>query len=368
MIAQCTVCQWYSEIGWAWPAARTGRRARARPAVRHGSDPEVAAPGAPESHGLANLVRAAVAIQSEAVRGTKAAWDGRRPDASELDGPPFDPRAEGCSVTVHHIGELLGDNGVAWRWESDRRGAGSWIPVRGSDVRPGMALMLEAHQGGYDVRLGWTGRRGDVVPDLPPPGRGGAWDDERETETGYWASLASHLTDAEEQARHLVRELDLPEDLRRSVIDTARFHDLGKAHPVWQAALPSRPGAGVLAKCPPVLAVTVEAARRDAVRTHVEALLGSEAEPLESGLGGGDETLRWALRQKLTRAQMQELRTLGGVMRARHAAFRPGLRHEVASALAMWGRAAGARLVRAGRVPCGVPPREGPDGPAIANG
>jgi CRISPR-associated endonuclease/helicase Cas3 len=195
--------------------------------------------------------------------------------------------------------------------------------------------MLEARQGGYDVRLGWTGRREDVLADLPPPGRGRAWDDEANTETGYWASLASHLADAEQHARRLVEDLDLTADLARSVVDAARFHDLGKAHPAWQAALPSRSVGGVLAKCPPVLAVTVHPARKEAIRANVEAFLGGDAEPL-APFDGGDETLRWALSRKLTRGELQELRALDGVLRARHAAFRPGLRHEVASALAMW--------------------------------
>ena len=263
------------------------------------------------------------------------AWDGARPHASGLDGPPFDARKEGCSVAVYRLAALLGDNGVAWRWESDHRGSGSWIRVRGSDVRPGMALMLEAHQGGYDVQLGWTGRREDVVADLPPPGGARSWDDEADTETEYWAFLASHLADAGEQARRLVEDLDLPAGLGRSVLDAARFHDLGKAHPVWQAALPGRSGAGVLAKCPPVLAVTVQPERREAVLADIEALLGDNAAPL-APLDRRDETLRWALLRKLTQGKLGELRALDGAVRVRHDAFRPGLRHEVASALAMW--------------------------------
>ncbi len=265
------------------------------------------------------------------------AWDGKSPGASGLEGPPFDARAEGCNVAAHRLRELLGDQGSAWRWESDRRGAGGWIRVRGPEVRPGMALMLEVRQGGYNLELGWTGRREDVVLDAPPPGRGGpTWDDERETETGYWASLTSHLVDAGQQARRLVSALELRGDLGRGVIDAARFHDLGKAHPAWQAALPARSGVDVLAKCPPVLEVTVEAKHRDDVREHVKALLGTAAVALGAGNDGDRVTLRWALRRRLSREQMQPLRTRAGVVSARHAAFRPGLRHEVASALAMW--------------------------------
>ena len=264
------------------------------------------------------------------------AWGGERPGATELDGPPLDARAEGCSVAAYRLEALLGDKGRAWRWESDRRGAGAWIPVRGSELRPGMALMLEARQGGYDLRLGWTGNHGDVVSDVPPPGHGRAWNDEADSEAGHWTTLASHLGDAEKQAALLVAELELEEDLARAVVDAARFHDIGKAHPSWQAALPGGAGAGVLAKCPPVLAVTVQGARREAVRALVEGLLGNPAESLESGSEERGETLRWALRRRLKRSQMQELRGLAGVIHARHCAFRPGLRHEVASALAMW--------------------------------
>ncbi len=48
--------------------------------------------------------------------------------------------------------------------------------------------------------------------------------------------------------------------------------------------------------------------------------------------------LRWALRTNLSRQALLDLCALSGVRRARHRAFRPGMRHEAASALALWHR------------------------------
>jgi len=46
--------------------------------------------------------------------------------------------------------------------------------------------------------------------------------------------------------------------------------------------------------------------------------------------------LRWAVSKKLATEELERLRGIPGVRWAGHVAFRPGLRHEAASALAMW--------------------------------
>ena len=264
-------------------------------------------------------------------------WDSKSPN-DEPEGPPFDPHREGCAVSANRLSALLGETkgSRAWRWDYDRRhGDGAWVPVSATQVRPGMALMIRASQGGYAPRLGWTGRAADVVEDAPPPGNGRAWSDDPRTELSYWATLSTHLDDTKAQAERLVEALALSPAIAQAVVDAARFHDLGKAHPQWQSALPGRVNDDTLAKAPPVLAVTVQPEHRGDIMAHMETLLGGHADALEP-LTPGEETLRWCLRQNLNRLQLQELRTLPGVRQASHAAFRPRLRHEVASALAMW--------------------------------
>jgi CRISPR-associated endonuclease/helicase Cas3 len=123
-------------------------------------------------------------------------------------------------------------------------------------------------------------------------------------------------------------------------VNASRLHDLGKAHPQWQAKLPDRSGipGALLAKSPCVVAADV-AGDIDDVRTEFTKLRPqAHALPDESPPRGGKDVvrLRWAIDDKLSGDELKSLRTCSGVCWAGHLPFRPGLRHEVASALAMW--------------------------------
>lgn len=259
-------------------------------------------------------------------------WDGKRAPA-DLDGPPFDP-AEGCAVAFWKLRDFLAKK-RAWLWDGRR---GRWERVAAGDVRPGMVLMLPGPIGGYSERLGWTGTPRDTLDALPPPGPGRAYDDEPRSETGYWTSLPDHLGDAKREAERLVDALGLDRCYREAVVAAAAHHDMGKAHPQWNDALPAGLTGQLLAKCPHVLAVDVRAGQRDALWGWIDAHL-SESQAL-SGVENSDGLvkLRWALKAKLTRTGLADLRAISGVERARHQAFRPRMRHEAASALALWHR------------------------------
>jgi CRISPR-associated endonuclease/helicase Cas3 len=268
-------------------------------------------------------------------------WSGRSPPRGEdLDGPLLEPAKEGCPVSFFRVQKMLESiKSPAWLWndESDR-----WERVTHQDVRPGMLLMLRREVGGYDEHQGWTGDRSHVLAEVPPAGRGETLHDDGWTEAGYWSKLVTHLDDAGREAEALCEGLGLDGDPRIAVVEAARLHDLGKAHPQWQAALPDRSGIpdALLAKTPRVGAVDVvvngDAA---AVRLTFERLRPeAHALPDEARRRGREELvrLRWAIDDKLSDGELKALRSLGAVRWAGHAPFRPGLRHEVASALAMW--------------------------------
>jgi CRISPR-associated endonuclease/helicase Cas3 len=170
-------------------------------------------------------------------------------------------------------------------------------------------------------------------------------DDER-TELGYWADLNAHLGDAKREASDLCNALGLNGPLRDAVVKAAALHDLGKAHLQWQNALPAASAlrGGPWAKCPPVLAVDVgcsDAHIYNAIHNKVTSLRPDALFLGEERRQGGRKKVvrwRWAIAQRLSREQLDFLRARGGVMWAGHMAFRPGLRHEAASALAMWHR------------------------------
>jgi CRISPR-associated endonuclease/helicase Cas3 len=271
-------------------------------------------------------------------------WRGGAPPANDaLDGPTLDPEKESCPVAVYRLQELLKKaRASAWLWnEKSER----WDPISAGDLRPGMMVMLRADVGGYSPVLGWTGDGSDRLDDLPAPGPGRALRDDRRTEAGYWSQLKSHLCDARKEAERICDALVLHAGdqrfnlIRTAVIEAAGLHDLGKAHPDWQGAAPkggplnSEP----LAKFPKVLRVEASSDDAQTVQTLVEATLtGAFLLPNEIVEADRSVRLRWALERKLDDDALDNIRGLRGVRRVVHQTFRPGLRHEAATALAMW--------------------------------
>jgi CRISPR-associated endonuclease/helicase Cas3 len=164
--------------------------------------------------------------------------------------------------------------------------------------------------------------------------------DDAWTEIGYWSKLEVHLKDARGEAEKMCDALLLTGQTRGAVVEASGLHDLGKAHPQWQAALPDRTGIpdALLAKCPRIVAADV-IGNGDAVRIEVTRLRPhAYALPDEARRRGREDVvrLRWAINDKLSESELKSLRTVAGVRWTGHLQFRPGLRHEVASALAMW--------------------------------
>jgi len=179
-------------------------------------------------------------------------WDGDAPPRGEdLDGPLLDPANEGCPVSFVRVQEMLeSSKAKAWLWDDE---ADQWERVNYRDIRPGMLVMLKRDVGGYDATEGWTGDKSSVLTEVPRAGRGETLRDDTRTEAGYWSKLEDHLADASREAKNLCDALSLTGDLQRAVVEAAGLHDLGKAHPQWQAALTNRgpfSAAEVLAKTP----------------------------------------------------------------------------------------------------------------------
>lgn len=275
-------------------------------------------------------------------------WEGgakkEPPRGDHLDGPSLDATTEGCPVPFYRLRETLKKSGArAWVWNEEDD---AWEEIRPDDLRPGMVVMLHRDAGGYSKALGWTGDTSDKIEDedVPRAGRGRALCDDERTERGYWATLNVHLYDARREAEKLCEALGIPDEFRAAVIEAAGWHDLGKAHPQWQGALPSGAdvGPGPWAKSPHVLAIDVTGRDAcEAVAAEIGKLLPSALRlPDEVSQREGKELvrLRWAVDSRLKPQELDRLRQLAAVRWAGHVPFRPGLRHEAASALAMWHR------------------------------
>lgn len=153
-------------------------------------------------------------------------------------------RLELCSVPV---GEVRRYDRNVWRWDHS---SGVWelVPAikRSERVVPGGVYLLDASDGGYTEPVGWNPesharvpvvRATDVFADPEE-----SQTDDRDSFLGVrgpraWVPLSTHALDTRDAARDILRDLalrDLPTD---ALVRAAQAHDLGKAHPVFQATM-----------------------------------------------------------------------------------------------------------------------------------
>jgi len=172
--------------------------------------------------------------------------------------PSFEER---CAVPRRVAQEVARDR-VVWTFDVDQ---GRWRHRRGGDrFVPGLVYLLEPAQGGYRPDIGVDPSATASVPPIPvsddgvtDPTRDEADSDAQSLGSG-WVPLGVHLLDVEREAELLIASISprLSAELAGAIVAAARWHDLGKAFPAWQQALrgttPGQPGGdqGLWAKSP----------------------------------------------------------------------------------------------------------------------
>lgn len=178
-------------------------------------------------------------------------WRQFKNDPNEPDPQSAPARKELCPVSIGQIREFAKRKEVIlWHWDTlDRR----WVRLQ-RDPRPGMLLLACATDGGYDAVVGFDATHKQAVESIPvvTPTR------EEDDFTGDWRSrqskpvpLPAHL---EHVAGHAGQLCDgVGETTHRvSIVRAGRWHDLGKAHAVFDATMHTCDAApsGLLAKSP----------------------------------------------------------------------------------------------------------------------
>ena len=114
---------------------------------------------------------------------------------------------------------------------------------RADRVVPGMVLLLDAVQGGYDTTTGWDASAKSLVPVIAPSGdeqalavASGAYERD-DLSVAQWKTIATHGRETGEQMRAIASEVSLEGRLVELLDLAARWHDAGKAHPVFQDAI-----------------------------------------------------------------------------------------------------------------------------------
>lgn len=118
---------------------------------------------------------------------------------------------------------------------------GKWVPLD-RQARPGETLLLDAALGGYDPRLGFAA---SIRTPVEPVSASMTFAAPAEDYDADWRSrqvhpvaLQRHLLDVEDAARSLCATLEVEAE-RDAVVRAARWHDVGKSHPVFQTTLKS---------------------------------------------------------------------------------------------------------------------------------
>jgi len=162
---------------------------------------------------------------------------------------PEPTRAELCRVSLPRFRDFLErlhkkDATSAFLWDPLDA---EWSAVR--HARAGGVYLLDVRAGGYSAELGWTGELRDAQSRLPPiaglaPSRADAAEDnatDRGAQARTWMTLAEHTRHVVDTAKAVAAALGLPAASAATLATAARWHDLGKAHAVFQAALKGAP-------------------------------------------------------------------------------------------------------------------------------
>jgi CRISPR-associated endonuclease/helicase Cas3 len=167
-------------------------------------------------------------------------WRNFKGKPERREPPPS--RDELCPVRFVSLMQFLEKTkGTAWLWNYE--GKGEWQAKRAKEIKPGMTLLLAVSQGGYNEDSGWTGKATDkpvVQTESSNSQPQEALDDELLSETDYWLTVPDHLRDTEAEARDIVRSLQFQDDFwpaaEQAVIKGAWWHDVGKTLSGWQQA------------------------------------------------------------------------------------------------------------------------------------
>jgi CRISPR-associated endonuclease/helicase Cas3 len=167
-------------------------------------------------------------------------WRDIAADSSPSPANSDPARDEFCPVPVGEFRDWLkkpnrkGQRRRAWRWDHLTR---QWTAP--GPLYPGLVLMLCASDGGYDSEVGWTGKDQLTQPVARAGSAAEANDDDPFSENRAWATIAQHTDRVVANATVLLDALKPDLDpWAQAILAAARWHDAGKAHSVFQKALP----------------------------------------------------------------------------------------------------------------------------------
>jgi CRISPR-associated endonuclease/helicase Cas3 len=171
------------------------------------------------------------------------------PNTPKPQGKP--DRTELCPVSIGQVKDFAKRKDVTlWKWDSlDDK----WMRVDPNRVRPGMTLLARAADGGYDTTIGFNAslKKSVQITTLATPTPENAYGEDWRSHQKLAVALPDHLGHVADQAEKLCNAVD-ESSHKPSIVRAGRWHDLGKAHMVFDATMHAceKAPAGFLAKSP----------------------------------------------------------------------------------------------------------------------
>lgn len=186
-------------------------------------------------------------IRDSGLPGLQVFWRDFRdgPNVPELQ--PAADRRELCPISISQAKGL--HKRGAWRWDGLDE---TWVRLD-KEPRPGMTLLLCAKDGGYDAEMGFDGNlKSPVLPvKVGKMTMESAYGEDWRSHQPLPVMLPDHLGHVATHAKKLC-EAAGETTYSAPVIRAARWHDVGKAHEVFDASMHccNKAPAGFLAKSP----------------------------------------------------------------------------------------------------------------------
>lgn len=160
--------------------------------------------------------------------------------AQRVEDQPLPGRNELCRASISQVKGLQERMRKAdlrfYRWDSLD---GRWRVFQ-NDLRPGLILMLDQKAGGYSERFGLDPSSRESVASLdldPASGEIETYGGDERSRRTREVRLVDHLGNVTCAVRELCRSLDCSAFERRVVEEAAAWHDVGKAHPIFQTTM-----------------------------------------------------------------------------------------------------------------------------------
>ena len=143
-------------------------------------------------------------------------------------------REELCSVSIGSLKDFMKKckvSGKVWNYVE-----GEWDRVYSENLFPGQTVMLDGKDGGYSEAYGWNVNIDDSVEPIKNQNElGDSNDTDKQSESTKPVTLRDHTAHVLYEIDKILKDVGfLEEDVKEAIKTAVRYHDVGKAHQVFQ--------------------------------------------------------------------------------------------------------------------------------------